>query len=321
MVFPLRAHIQPNSPPTRRSGKKRLAKILTSRLFIIGVLILIQLFLLLFILVRLGTMKYWISVAFTVISFLMVLCILPREDNPSYKISWIILVMAVPLVGGIFYLMFGRKANSRRMAQQMESYTQSLLHIDHGDPLQDKVQSEQTLNLLRRDHPALARQADYIYNASGFELYQNTQAEYFPIGEAFYQRLLQELRGAKRFILLEYFIIQPGKMWDSILKILENRRKHGVQIRILYDDVGCVATLPRCTGTTCKKAFRSGSLTLSSLSKRRHQLPRPPKNLRHRRKCRLHRRHQPRRIYQCPGTLRPLERQRGYVARRGRSKA
>ena len=169
MVFPLRAHIQPNSPPTRRSGKKRLAKILTSRLFIIGVLILIQLFLLLFILVRLGTMKYWISVAFTVISFLMVLCILPREDNPSYKISWIILVMAVPLVGGIFYLMFGRKANSRRMAQQIESYTQSLLHIDHGDPLQDKVQSEQTLNLLRRDHPALARQADYIYNASSFD--------------------------------------------------------------------------------------------------------------------------------------------------------
>lgn len=259
MVFPLRAHIQPNSPPTHRSGKKRLAKILTSRLFIIGVLILIQLFLLLFILVRLGTMKYWISVAFTVISFLMVLCILPREDNPSYKISWIILVMAVPLVGGIFYLMFGRKANSRRMAQQMESYTQSLLHIDHGDPLQDKVQNEQTLNLLRRNHPALARQADYIYNASGFELYQNTQAEYFPIGEAFYQRLLQELRGAKRFILLEYFIIQPGKMWDSILKILENRRKHGVQIRILYDDVGCVATLPSLYGDYLrKKGFQVG---------------------------------------------------------------
>ena len=259
VVFPLRAHIQSNRVPTRRSGKKRLFKILTSRLFIIAVLILIQLFLLLFALVRLGTMKYWISVAFNILSFLMVLCILPREDNPSYKISWIILIMAVPLVGGIFYLIFGRKANSRRMAQQMEHYTQSLLHRDHGEPLQDSSQSEETLSLLRRDHPALARQANYIYRVSGFELYQNTQAEYFPIGEAFYQRLLQELREAKRFIFLEYFIVQPGRMWDSILRVLENKQKHGVQIRILYDDVGCVATLPSLYGDYLRgKGFQVG---------------------------------------------------------------
>src|SRR5699024_3290049 len=98
-----------------RSGKKRLLKILTSRLFIVAVLILLQLFLLLFALVELGTRQYWVSIAFKILSFLMVLCILPREDNPSYKISWIILIMAVPLVGGIFYLIFGMKRNSRHM--------------------------------------------------------------------------------------------------------------------------------------------------------------------------------------------------------------
>ena len=242
-MFFLKAHIQPNQVPTRRSHKKRLLKILTSRLFIVGVLILVQLFLLLFLLVKVGTMRYWISIVFNVVSILMVLYILTREDNPSFKISWIIVIMAVPLIGGVFYLIFGRKMHGRRMARQIESYTDALLHKDHGS-LPQCSGNCQTLERLRENHYTLARQADYIYNVSGFELYQNTEAEYFPSGEQFFARLLEELRGAQKFILLEYFIVQHGKMWDSILKILENKRAHGVEVRILYDDVGCVATLP-----------------------------------------------------------------------------
>ena len=256
----LRAHIQKNRVPTRRSHKKRLLKILTSRLFIVGILILLQLLLLIVVLVQVGTMRYWISVAFNILSFLMVLCILPREDNPSYKISWIILIMAVPLVGGIFYLIFGRKANGKRMARQIEEYTRALLHKDHGAlPRCSGSTCEGCLQQLRENHPMLARQADYISHVSGFELYQNTEAEYFPIGEKFYERLLEELRNAKKFILLEYFIIQHGTMWDSILKVLEQRQEHGVQIRILYDDVGCVATLPALYGDYLRsKGFQVG---------------------------------------------------------------
>lgn len=240
----MRAHIQKNQIPTRRSGKKRLLKILTSRLFIVAVLILLQLFLLLFALVELGTRQYWVSIAFKILSFLMVLCILPREDNPSYKISWIILIMAVPLVGGIFYLMFGMKRNSRHMARQIERYTRTLLHRDHGQQLLAPKAASAPLDRLEQNNPMLGRQAGYIQNSSGFILYENTEAQYFPSGETFYERLLEELRGAKKFILLEYFIVHPGKMWDSILKILEQKRDHGVQIRIMYDDVGCVTTLP-----------------------------------------------------------------------------
>ena len=259
----MKAHIQPNAVPKKRSKKKRLFKILTSRLFIIGVLILLQLALLLFVLIKLGTMRYWVSVAFQILSFLMVLCILPREDNPSYKISWIILIMTVPLLGGIFYLMFGMKHNGKRMARQIESYTDSLLHKTHGT---DAVSSEEKqknakkiIERLAQHHPALARQANYIYRSSGFELYQNTETEYFPIGEKFYARLLEELRKAKKFIFMEYFIVQHGVMWDSILKILEQKQKQGVEIYLLYDDMGCVMTLPALYSDYLKeKEFRVG---------------------------------------------------------------
>ena len=242
----MRAHIR-KPLSARHSRKKRLLTLLTSRLFIIVVLILLQLFLLLFTLVELGTRQYWVSVAFNILSFLMVLWILPREDNPSYKISWIILIMAVPLVGGIFYLMFGMKRNSRRMAQQIDSYTRSLLHRDHGKVTlnpHDSLSQPTPLQQLSLIDPMLGRQAGYISSTSGFEVYRNTQVEYFSLGEQFYRRLLEQLRGAKKFILMEYFIVQHGKMWDSILQVLEERQRHGVQIRILYDDVGCVTTLP-----------------------------------------------------------------------------
>ena len=242
----MRAHIR-KPLSARHSRKKRLLTLLTSRLFIIVVLILLQLFLLLFTLVELGTRQYWISIAFNILSFLMVLWILPREDNPSYKISWIILIMAIPLVGGIFYLMFGMKRNSRRMARQIDSYTRSLLHRDHGKVTlnpNDSLSQPTPLQQLSLIDPMLGRQAGYISSTSGFEVYRNTQVEYFSLGEQFYQRLLEQLRGAQKFILMEYFIVQHGKMWDSILRVLEERQRHGVQVRILYDDVGCVTTLP-----------------------------------------------------------------------------
>lgn len=259
----MKAHIQPNIVPKKRSKKKRLFKILTSRLFIIGVLILLQLALLLFVLIKLGTMRYWVSIAFQLLSFLMVLCILPREDNPSYKISWIILIMTVPLLGGIFYLMFGMKHNGKRMARQIESYTNSLLHKTHGGDSvgseEKKQNAKKILARLAQRHPALARQANYIYRSSGFELYQNTETEYFPIGEKFYARLLEELRKAKKFIFMEYFIVQHGVMWDSILKILEQKQRQGVQIYLLYDDMGCVMTLPALYSDYLKeKGFRVG---------------------------------------------------------------
>ena len=151
-MFFLKAHIQPNQVPTRRSHKKRLLKILTSRLFIVGVLILVQLFLLLFLLVKVGTMRYWISIVFNVVSILMVLYILTREDNPSFKISWIIVIMAVPLIGGVFYLIFGRKMHGRRMARQIESYTDALLHKDHGSLPQCSGKARLVIQMNNRDH-------------------------------------------------------------------------------------------------------------------------------------------------------------------------
>ena len=249
------------SPPQMKPWKltkKRQMHVLTSRLFIIILLILIQLATLMFIILKLSALRYWVSAAFRLFSFIVVLSILPREDNPSYKLSWVILIMAFPLMGGIFYLCFGRKRNSSKMARQMDRYCEILLHKDHGQS--GKIHDpEECIRRLQVNHPTLARQANYIYSNSGFELYQNTEAEYFPVGEKFYARLIEELSQAKKFILMEYFIVHPGKMWNSILDILIEKIQQGIPVYFLYDDFGCATTFPPMYHEFLKsKGFRIG---------------------------------------------------------------
>lgn len=225
---------------SRRSKKKRLFSLLSSRLFVIVLLIFIQFLFLTGVLIYLSSARFWITNTLNVISLLVVLWILSKEDNPSYKMAWIILIMAVPLVGGAFYLMFGNKHRGKLMNQQIEEYSRILLYKKNSLELYQAEYVEE----LRRKNPMQARQAEYIWNMSQFPMLSNTQSEYFSVGEKFYVSLLKELELAQRFIFMEYFIIEEGVMWDPILKILEKKQKMGVEIYLLYDDMGCIQTLP-----------------------------------------------------------------------------
>lgn len=60
-----------------------------------------------------------------------------------------------------------------------------------------------------------------------------------------FHALLGELEKAEKYIFLEFFIIQEGIIWDSILQILKVKASQGVQIRLLYDDLGCFLLLPK----------------------------------------------------------------------------
>lgn len=80
-----------------------------------------------------------------------------------------------------------------------------------------------------------SRLADYMRNYAGFPVYGNTYVEYFPLGEDKFQALLRELEKAEHFIFLEYFIVERGYMWDSILNVLEKKARQGVEVRVMYD--------------------------------------------------------------------------------------
>lgn len=168
---------------------------------------------------------------------MMVLFIVVNDDNASFKISWIILIMALPLFGGLFYLIFGNKNPTKAMRRRLDiehEKSRALLNLDTH--IMDKIKAEDE-RLLGTIH--------YLQDQNHMPIYENTQTQYFSIGETFNEALLEELRKAQDFIFLEFFIIEKGIMWDGIFEILVDKVQAGVDVRLIYDDVGTLFKLDR----------------------------------------------------------------------------
>jgi cardiolipin synthase len=172
----------------------------------------------------------------TLLSIIVVLVIINNNSNPAYKIAWIIPVLLFPIFGVIIYLFFGGNKLSKRMKKKMSFIDRKTRQALAADPV--------ILAEIRARSETAATQANYIQHTSSYPLYRNSISEYLPTGEAKFERLKEELQKAEQFIFLEYFIIEAGVMWDSILDILKAKARQGVDVRLIYDDAGCLTTLP-----------------------------------------------------------------------------
>ena len=176
---------------------------------------------------------YWCCIVLSVIAALL---ILGSRIEPAYKIAWLLLILPFPVFGGVFYLLVGGghipKRISRRMRRVSEQSEENLREDFKAD------------DLLPLGEDA-AGQARYLERFAHCPAYTNTETEYFALGDLVFPRMLEELKKAERYIFLEYFILQPGVFWDSILDILEEKAAHGVEVRLIYDDMGCIFSLPR----------------------------------------------------------------------------
>jgi cardiolipin synthase len=207
-----------------------------SRLFIISFSIVLQLGFLIAVVLLLSRRTLGVYLALQALSVVAVFGIITGRDNPSYKIPWVLTILSVPLVGGLFYLLWGHKRLPRSLKDRLDDFYYSTL-IDIT--LDSGVDSE----LFHTDRQ-LGIQADYIRRVSGFPVWKNTEVEFFPTGDLKFARMLEELKKAEKFILLEYFIIRQGVMWDSVLDILKEKAAKGVEVMLMYDDLGCISTLP-----------------------------------------------------------------------------
>lgn len=170
------------------------------------------------------------------LSIIIVFIIINNKSNPSYKIAWIVPVMIFPIFGGLFYLLYGGNKLSTR-----EKLKMVIQNIEMTNSLK---QDDEIIKKIGDKSIYAKNQSEYILNYAKCPVYDNTETTYFKIGEEKFEALLRELKKAEKFIFLEYFIIQEGKMFNSILEILEEKAKQGVDVRLIYDDVGCIVTLP-----------------------------------------------------------------------------
>ena len=185
---------------------------------------------------RLAAYSRYIDIGLRLIGIVLVLWILNKEINPSYKLAWTMLILILPILGVVLYFVFGRSRIAAIMQQHFEQRIE-----ESREYLRDRPQTRQKLEAL---DPSASNQSRYISDVSRFPVHENTTAEYFQVGDDMFPVLVRELKQAKKYIFIEYFIINDGVMWQTILNILEKKAAEGVDVRLIYDGFGCLTTLP-----------------------------------------------------------------------------
>ncbi|MDR2481642.1 MAG: cardiolipin synthase [Spirochaetaceae bacterium] len=204
-----------------------------SRFFVMALIILQMAFI---VLVIAGSSMYYrhFSMALHIVSVFVCFHIFNKTAKTAYKITWIFLILLFPIFGGCFYLIFYIQSNPRKYNVQIKKFR--ALCRPYFFLSNDKLP-------LLNDEPCYSL-SRYLQNYVYYPVYTNTHVEYFSSGEIYYKRLLEELEKAERYIFLESFIIQEGIMFDAIFNILKRKAHEGLEVRVLYDDLGCFATLP-----------------------------------------------------------------------------
>lgn len=215
---------------------RKIFQTMFSRTVLFGISILIQAYILVMVIWKFSNYFVEFYSICTLLSVSTVLWIVNGKSNPAYKIAWIIPIMIVPIFGGLFYLIFGGNKMSKKNRKKME-----MMALTMNTAL---GQNQQIYDNLEKENLSAANQSNYIKQYSFCPVYQNTLTEYLPTGEMKYEKMIEELKKAKEYIFLEYFIINEGVMWNTILEVLKEKAKSGVDVRVIYDDVGCLLTLP-----------------------------------------------------------------------------
>ncbi|MEG2915499.1 MAG: PLDc N-terminal domain-containing protein, partial [Oscillospiraceae bacterium] len=206
----------------KKVKKNSILSFLFSRLAVFSVLILIQFLVLVFIILKLSASGAKVLITFQLISLCVVVWIVSKDDNPSYKLAWVIAILTLPILGGVFYIMWGNKHMPLPLRNKIERFYKKVVA---QMPVQT-YKSDYVFEKVKEMDKPLSTRINYINKISGYPVWENTSSEYFPLGEDKFKKLLAELKNAQRFIFMEYFIIQEGQMWNPILEVLKEKAKN-----------------------------------------------------------------------------------------------
>ena len=167
----------------------------------------------------------------SVAAVFMVLFIVIKRDESTYKLLWLLIILTMPLVGALLYLFFGNKRTAKPLKKRLQSVESSgePHPLPVGEtPFAGEKRMEQTIRWLERK--------------TGYPLCKAQPVRYYPLGDDMFPDMLRDMKSAKRSIYIEYFIIEPGQMWDAMLAVLEDKLRQGVDVRVMYDDLGSISS-------------------------------------------------------------------------------
>ena len=207
----------------------------------------------------------WITEIFCIIN------IIASDDNPDYKVPWLLFVLILPIAGFMLYFLFYSRKLQKKFVHRLDELKKCRYEKNQGE----------TVCELEKENTHAMAQAKMLCSISGASVFKNTKQTYYPLGEDMWQAMLCDLEKAEKFIFMEYFIIEEGTFWNSILDILKRKAAEGITVRVLYDDIGCMNTLP---GNYHKQLARFG-IEATPFSRLRGQADSEFNNRSHRKIC------------------------------------
>lgn len=224
----------------------KIGKLLFHRVGIIGAGIVAQIVFYILMIRRFSEYLVYLNWIFIGISVAAVLWIVNDRSNPGYKLGWIIIVLISPVVGGGLYLLLGGNRLSRRNQRRLRTMQYKIVqNLD-----EDCCRSALLADVAGPDAGHMAR---YLERSASCPVYGNTETKYYPLGDVCFPDMLSAIESAEKYVFLEYFIIEKGKFWNSIQEVLERKAAQGVDVRVIYDDIGSLFTLPASFRATLER--------------------------------------------------------------------
>lgn len=174
----------------------------------------------------------------------VVIQIIASENNPDFKVPWLVLILGLPVVGFMLYYMFAQRKLKRKLVNRLNALRG--ITYKHND--------KECFEQLKKENAVACTQAESICKIADTHAFAGTKQQYFALGEDMFKAMCDDLKRAEKFIFMEYFIIEQGVFWTTILEILKEKVSQGVEVRVVYDDIGCMRTLPGNYVKTLNKA-------------------------------------------------------------------
>lgn len=225
-----------NTSEMKKKGIKGVKTIIFGRTLMVVFAFVIQFLLLISIYIWLRDYSYIFYLVFVLLSVTVVLHLFNSSGSPEFKLVWMLPLIIFPVFGALFYIYIGTQLGTKMLFRRLESLS---VFTRKYVPQNEKV--KETLEAV---NPQIGHFADYMEEYGNAPVYDHTQVKYYPLGDDQFEDMLEELRKAEKFIFLEFFIVEEGVMWNSILDILKEKAKNGVEVRVMYDGMCVLALLP-----------------------------------------------------------------------------
>lgn len=176
-----------------------------------------------------------INALFSILAVVFVTGLVAKRDESSYKLLWVMVIVAMPVLGAMLYWLLGNKNTGKKLQKKLGQSARELGTLIGED-------NARHISRIKQEDLRLGQTLEHISASTGFPILKNGTSRYYPFGEDMFRDMCEDLKQAKRCIYVEYFIIQPGKFWDGLTEIMAQKVTEGVDVRVMYDDLGSIGT-------------------------------------------------------------------------------